>query len=148
MGKQWKQWETLFSWAPKSLQMVTVATRLKDICSLEKSYDKPRQHIKKWRHYFVYKGQFSQSFGFSSSHIWMLELDHKEGWAPKKWCFWTVVLEKTPESPLDCKEIQLAHPEGDQSWVFKWKDWCWSWNSNIWATWCEELTHWKRPWCW
>ena len=59
--------------------MVTVATKLKDICSLEKSYDKPRQHIKKWRHYFVYKGQFSQSFGFSSSHIWMLELDHKEG---------------------------------------------------------------------
>ena len=90
--------ESLFSWAPKSLQMVTVATRLKDICSLEKSYDKPRQHIKKWRHYFVYKGQFSQSFGFSSSHIWMLELDHKEGWAPKKWCFWTVVLEKTWES--------------------------------------------------
>ena len=61
---------------------------------------------------------FSQSFGFSSSHVWMLELDYKEGWAPKKWCFWTVVLEKTLESPLDCKEIQLVHPKGNQSWIF------------------------------
>ena len=59
------------------------------------------------------------------------------------WCFWTVVLEKALASPLDCKEIQPEHPKGDQSW-----DWCWSWNSNTLATWCEELTHWKRPWCW
>ena len=59
----------------------------------------------------------------------------------------TVVLEKTLESPLDCKEIQPVQPKGDQSWVH-WKDWCWSWNSNILATWCEELTHLKRPWCW
>ena len=75
----------------------------------------------------------------------MWELDYKESWAPKNWCFWTVMLEKTLESPLDCKEIQPVHPKGDQSWVFHWKDWCWSWNSN---TWCEELTHLKRPWCW
>ena len=68
---------------------------------------------------------------------------------PKNWCFWTVVLEKTLESPLDCKEIQPVHPKGDQSWVFIGRtDWCWSWNSNTLATWCEELTHWKRPWCW
>ena len=60
----------------------------------------------------------SQSYGFSCSHVWMWELDHKESWAPKKWCFWTVVLEKTLESPLDCKEIQPVHPKGDQSWVF------------------------------
>ena len=60
----------------------------------------------------------SQSYGFSSSHVWMWELDYKEGWAPKNWCFWTVVLEKTLESLLDCKEIQPFHPKGDQFWVF------------------------------
>ena len=60
----------------------------------------------------------SQGYGFSNSHVWMWELDYKESWAPKKWCFWTVVLEKTLQSPLDCKEIQLVHPKGDQSWVF------------------------------
>ena len=84
----------------------------------EKSYDKPRRHIKKQRHYFANKVPASQSYGFSSSHVWMWELDHKESWAPKSWCFWTVVLEKTLESPLDCKEIQPVHPKGDQSWVF------------------------------
>ena len=62
--------------------------------------------------------QSSQGYGFSSSHVWIWELDYKESWAPKNWCFWTVVLEKTPESPLDCKEIQLVHPKGGQSRVF------------------------------
>ena len=84
----------------------------------EKSYDQPRQHIKKQRHYFTNKGQSSQGYDFSSSHVWMWELDYKESWVPKNWCFWTVVLEKTLESPLDCKEIQAVHPKGDQSWVF------------------------------
>ena len=83
-----------------------------------KSYDQRRQHIKKQRHYFTNKGPSSQSYGFSSSHTWMWELDFKESWTPKNWCFWTVVLEKTLESPLDCKEIQPVHPKGDQSWVF------------------------------
>ena len=78
----------------------------------------------------------------------MWELDYKESWAPKNWCFSTVVLEKTLESPLDCKEIQPVHPKGNQSWIFIGKDWCWSWKSNTLATWCEELTHLKRPWCW
>ena len=78
----------------------------------------------------------------------MWELDYNESWALKNWCFWTVVLEKTLESPLDCKEIQPVHPKGDQSLNIHWKDWCWSWNSNTLATWCKELTHWKRPWCW
>ena len=84
----------------------------------KESYDQPRQHIKKQRHYFVNKGPSSKSSGFSSSHVWMWELDHKESWAPKNWCFWTVVLEKTLESPLDCKEIQPANPKGNQSWIF------------------------------
>ena len=92
--------------------------KLKDNHFLKKSYDQPRQHIKKQRHYFANKSPSSQSYDFSSSHVWMWELDHKEGWAPKNWCFWTVVLEKTLESPLDCKEIQPAYPKGNQSWIF------------------------------
>ena len=84
----------------------------------KESYDQPRQHIKKQRHHFVNKGLSSQGYGFSSDHVWMWELDCEEGWALKNGCFWTVVLEKTLESPLDCKEIQLVHPKGDQSWVF------------------------------
>ena len=84
----------------------------------KKSYDQPRQHIKKQRHYFANKGLSSQGYGFSSSHVWMWELDYKESWAPKYWCFWTVVLEKTLESPLDSKEIQPIHPKGNQSWIF------------------------------
>ena len=84
----------------------------------KKSYDQPRQHIKKQRHYFANKGPSSQSYAFSSSHVWMWELDRKESWAPKNWCFWTVVLEKILGSPLDCKEIQPVHPKGNQSWIF------------------------------
>ena len=74
--------------------------------------------LKKQRHYFANKSLSGQSFGFSSSHIWMWDLDYKESWALKDWCFWTVVLEKTLEGPLDCKEIQPVHPKGDQSWMF------------------------------
>ena len=85
---------------------------------LWKSYDQPKQHIKKQRHYFTNKGPSSQSYGFSSSHVWIWELDYKESWAPKNWCFWTVVLEKTFESPLDCKEIKAVNPKGNQSWIF------------------------------
>ena len=76
-----------------------------------KSYDQPRQHIKKQRHYFANKGPSSQSYGFFSSHVWMWELDYKETWVLKNWCFWTVVLEKTLESPLDCKDIQTILKE-------------------------------------
>ena len=90
----------------------------KTLTPWKKSYDQPRQHIKKQRHYFANKGLSSHGYGFSSSHVWMWELDHKEGWALKNWCFWTVVLEKTLESPLDCQEIHPVHPKGDQSWVF------------------------------
>jgi len=88
------------------------------LASWKKSYDKPRQHIKKQRHYFADKCQSSQSYGFSSNHVWMWELDHKEGRAPKNWCFWTEVLEKILESPLDLKKIKPVHPKGNQSWIF------------------------------
>ena len=81
----------------------------------KKSYDQPRQHIEKQRHYFVNKGLSSQSYGFFRSHVWMWELDYKEIWVHKNWCFWTVVLEKTLESPLDSKEIQPVHPKENQS---------------------------------
>ena len=84
----------------------------------KESYDQPRSHTKKQRHYFANKSLSSHSYGFSSCHVWMWELDCEESWVPKNWCFWTVVLEKTLESPLDCKEIQPVHPKGAQSWVF------------------------------
>ena len=117
MGKQWKQWLTLFFWAPKSLQMVIAAMKLKDAYSLG-SYDQPRQHIKKQRHCFVNKGPSSQGYGFSIGHVWMWS------WTIKKaerqridafdlWC-WKRLL----RVPWTCKEIQPVHPKGDQSWVF------------------------------
>ena len=84
----------------------------------KKSYDKPRQCIKKQRYHFANKGPYGQSCGFSSSHVRMWELDHKEGWALKNWCFWPVVLEKTLESSLDCKESKSVNPKGNQPWIF------------------------------
>ena len=84
----------------------------------KKSYDKPRQCIIKQRYYFANEGPCSQRYGFSSSHVWMWELDHKEGWVPKNWCFWTVVLRKTLESPLDSKKIKSVNPKGNQTWIF------------------------------
>ena len=89
--------------------MVTAAMKL-TLAPWKKSYDKPRQHIKKQRHYFADKGPFSQSYGFSSSQVWIWELDYKETWSPKDWCFWTVALEKTFESPLGCK-IKPVNPK-------------------------------------
>ena len=86
------------------------------LVSWKKSYDKRRQCIKKQTHHFANKGQYMQSYGFSSGHVWMWELDHTKGWALKNQCFWTMVLEETVESPLDCKEIQPVHPKGDQPW--------------------------------
>ena len=90
--------------------MVIAAMKLKDTYSWKESYDQPRQHIKKQSHYFANKGPSSQGYGFFSGHVQMWELDYKEGWAQKNWCFWIVVLEKMLESPLDCKEIQPVHP--------------------------------------
>ena len=102
----------LFFGAPKSLQMVTAAMKLKDTCSLEESYDQPREHIKKQRYCFTNKGPSSQSYGFPSSHVWMWKLDHKESWALKSWCFWTL------ESPLYSKAIKPVNLKGNQSWIF------------------------------
>ena len=92
--------------------------KLKTLVPWKKSYDQPREHVKKQRHYFANRGPSSQIYGFSSSHVWIWELDHKESWTLKNWCFWTVVLEKTLESPLDSKEVKPVHPKGNQSWIF------------------------------
>ena len=114
----------------------------------KESYDQPRQHIKKQRHYFANKGLSSQGYGFSSGHVWMWELDYKESWVPKELMLlncgvgedsWgSLGLQGDPTSPSWRRSVLGVH----------WKDWCWSWNSNTLATWWEELTHWKRPWCW
>ena len=192
--------------------------KLKDACSSEESYDKLKQHIQKQRHYFANKGPYTQSYGFSSSHVEMWELDHKEGRMPRNWCFPTLVLEKTLESHLDSKQINPINPKENQPWIFTGRtdvkaetptlwppdvkgckvcqspsrarlcdpmdcsppgssvqevfqarmlEWVaisfsrgsfqprdWTWVSctagrffTDWAT-REELTHWKRPWCW
>ena len=89
---------------------------------MKKSYDKPREHIKKQRPYFANKDPSSQSYGFSSSHVWLWELDYKESWELKNWCFWTVVLEKTLESPLDSKEIKGESEEELKSLLMKVKE--------------------------
>ena len=97
-GKKWKPWQTSFSWASKSLWMVTAAMKLKAAHSLEERYNKPRQCIKNQRHHFADKVSYDQSCVFFRSHVCMWELHHKEGWVLKNWCFQIVVLEKTPES--------------------------------------------------
>ena len=91
--------------------MVTAAMKLKDAAPWKKSYDQPREHIEKQRHYIDDKSLSNQSYGFSSSHVWTWGLDYKENWVPKNRCFWTLVLEKPLESHLDCKEIQPVHPK-------------------------------------
>ena len=116
--KQWKQYQTLFWGASKWMQMVTVARKLKDPSPWKKSSDESRHRMKKQRHYIADKGLSSQSYGFSSSHVRMWELDSKESWALKKWCFWTRVLEKTHDSLLEFKERKPVHSKGNQSWIF------------------------------
>ena len=101
--------------------------------------------LKKQRHYFANKGPCSQSYGFSSCHVWMRELDYKESWALKNWYFWTVVLEKTIERSLDCKEIQPVHPKGDQSWVFTGKTDAEAETPILWPPDAKNWLIWKDP---
>ena len=148
----------------------------KTLAPCKKSYDQPRQHIEKQRHYFANTGPSSQSCGVSSSHVWMWELDYKENWALKNWCFWTVVLEDhscVVESPLDCK-IQPVHPKGNQPWIFigrtdaeaqtpilwprdvkNWligkdldgvKGWRWEKGTTGWDSWKASPTQWTWVW--
>ena len=117
-GKKWNQWQALFYWSPKSLQMVTTALRLEEACSLEEKLWQIYQHIKNQRHHFANRGLYSQSYGFSSSHVQMWEMNHKECWVLKNWCYQIVVLEKTLENYLYCKKIKLVNLKGNQSWIF------------------------------
>ena len=111
----------------------------------KESYDQPRQHVKKQRHYFVHKGPSSQGYGFSSGHVWMWELNNKESYALKNWCVWTVMLEKTLESPLDCEEIQPVHPKGDQSCVFTGRTDVEAETPILWPTDAKSWVIWKDP---
>ena len=111
------------------------------------SQHQPRKHIKKQRHYLTNKSPFSQGYGFSSSHIWMRELDYKKSWALKNWCFWTVVMEKILRVPWTSRSSNQSILRRSVLSVH-WKDCCGSWNFNNLDTWCKELTHLKRPWFW
>ena len=153
MGKQWKQCQTLFFWAPKSLQMVTAAMKLKDAYSLEGKLWPTWIAYSKAETLLCQKGLSSQGYGFSCGHVWMWELDCEEGWVSKNCCFWTVVLEKTLESPLDCKEIQPVHPKGNQSWTFIWKTDAeaemaifWPPNAENWLIWkdLDDGDYWRQ----
>ena len=135
------------SWQSKGLSRVFSNTTVQKHIGVSASTSVLQMNIQGWFP-LGWTDWISWHYGFSSGHVWMWELDYKESWAHKTWCFWTVVLEKTLESPLDCKEIQPVHSKGDQPLGFLWKEWCWSWNSSTLATSCEELTHWKRLWCW
>ena len=118
---------------------------LKTLVPWKKSYDKAIQHVKKQTHYFANKGPSSQRYGFSSGQVWMWELDYKESWAPKHWWFWTVMLEKTLESPLDCKEIQPVHPKGNQSWVFIGRTYIEAETPILWPPDVKSWLIWKDP---
>ena len=106
-----------FLWLQNHCEQWLQSWNSKTLAPWKKIYDQPRKHIKKQRHDFADKFPHSQSYGFSSSHVWMWELDHKEGWAPKNRCFQTVLLEKTLESPLDSKEMKPVNPKGNQPWI-------------------------------
>ena len=114
----------------------------------KKSYGQPRQHIKKQRYYFADKGPSSQSYGFSSSHVWMWELDYKESWVPKNWCFWTVVLENTLESPLDSKEIKPVNSKGNKPWIVTGRTNAEAEAPTLWLSDAKNWLRWKRPWFW
>ena len=147
MGKQWKQWEALFWGFQNHWRWWLQPWNQKMLVPWKKSYDWPRLGIKKQRYYFANKDPSSQSYGFSSSHVWMWELDHKESWVWKNWCFWTVVLEKTLESPLDCKEINLVNPK-DISPDSSLEGQLLKLKLQYFGHLIRELSHQKRPWCW
>ena len=146
--------QNLLSWAPKLLWMVTAITKLKDIFSSKKNiylytyiYDKHGQCIKKQRHHLANKGPYSQNYGFFSSHVQMWDLDHKEGWALEKWSFHLVLLGKTLESLLDCKEIKPVNPKGNQPWIFFERTEAEAETPTLWPL---DANSWLfgRLWCW
>ena len=148
MGKQRKQWQTLFLGGSKITADGDFSHEIKRHLLLGRKVMTNLDSIIKSRDITLLTKVHLVSYGFSSSHVWMWELDHKESWAPKNWCFWTVVLEKTLESSLNCKEIKPVNPKRNQSWIFTGRTDDKAETPNTLATWCKELTHWKIPWCW
>ena len=174
MGQQWKQWLTLFFWGSKITADGDCSQEIKRCLLLGRKIMTNLDSILKSRDITANIGLSSQSYSFSSSSVWMWELDYKESWVSKNWCFWTVVLEKTLESPLDCKEIQPVHPKGNQSWIFigrtdaeaetpilwpldakNWliakdpdvgKDWRGEGDHRGWNSWMASLTWWTWVW--
>ena len=118
MEKQWKQADFILGGSKITADGYCSHENKRRLHLGRKVMTNVDSNIKKQRHYFANKVPSSEGYGFSSGHVWMWELDYKENWMPKNWCFWTVVLEKTLESPLDFKELQLVYPKGNQSWIF------------------------------
>ena len=148
MGKQWKQSETLFLGGPKITTDSDFSHGIKRRLLLERKDMTNLDSLLKSRDITLPKKvHLVKATVFSSSHVWMWELDHKEGWAPKNWCFWTVVLEKTLQSPLDSKEIQPVHPKVDQFWIFIGRTDAEAKTPILWPPDVKNW-HWKRPWCW
>ena len=145
MGKQWKQLDDYFGGLHNHCRWWLQPWNYKTLTPWKESYDQPRQHIKKQKHYFVNKGLSSQGYGFTSDHVWMWELDYKESWALKNWWFWTLVLEKTLESPLDCREIQPIHPKGHQFWVFNGRTDVEAGSLVLWPPDAKSWLIWKDP---
>ena len=125
--------------------MVIAAMKFKDTCFGRKALTNLGSILKSRDMTLPTKDHLVKAMIFFSSHGWLCELDHKEGWAPKNWCFWAVVLEKTLKSPLVSKEIQPVNPKGNQSWIFIERT---DAEAEAPILWSKELTHWKRPWCW
>ena len=146
MGKQWKQCQTLFFWAPKSLQVVTAAMKLRHLLLGRKVMTNLDSILKSRNITLPAKVHLVKAMVFPVA-MYGCELDYKESWVQKNWCFWTVVLEKTLESPLDCKESQPVHPKGNQSWIFIGRTDAEAETPILWPP-NEELIHLKKPWCW
>ena len=145
MGKQWKQWQTLFGGGSKITADGDCSHEIKRCLLLGRKAMIKLDSILKCRDIFADKGLSNQSYCFSSSHIWMWELDYKESWEPKNWCFWTVMLEKTLESPLNSKETQPVHLKGDQSWIFIGRTDPKAENPILWPPDAKSWLIWKDP---
>ena len=147
MGRQWKQCQTLFWGSPKITAYGDCSHEIKRCLLLGRKVMTNQDSILKAETLLYQQRSIWSRLWFSSGHVWMWELDCEESWVPKNWYFWIVVLEKTLESPLDCKDPQPVHPKGDQSWVFIGNTDAEAETGTL-ATWCKELIHWKRDWCW
>ena len=146
MGKQWKQCQTLYLGGSKITADGDCSHEIKRRLLRGRKVMTNLDSILKSRHYFANKGPSSQSYGFSSDHVWMWVLDYEESWVLKNWCFWTWCWRRFLRVPWIARRSNQSILK-EISPGCSLEGWCWSWNSNTLATWCKELTHLKRPWC-